>query len=97
MKCPERDSTPMVAGKVDARLKYIMESIHSMLRVADATGCPAIISRGAYIAGFVKVADSMIDRLSLIPFFVIKKPLRSGRKGLLFWPETFVLIVIRTG
>jgi glutamate dehydrogenase (NADP+) len=49
--------------EVDARLKYIMESIHKQAKeAADRYGMPGNYVAGANIAGFVKVADSMIDQ-----------------------------------
>jgi len=49
--------------EVDARLKYIMESIHTQARqAAERYGMAGNYVAGANIAGFVKVADSMIDQ-----------------------------------
>ena len=49
--------------EVDARLKYIMESIHTQAKeAAQRYGMPGNYVAGANIAGFVKVADSMIDQ-----------------------------------
>jgi len=49
--------------EVDARLKYIMESIHKQAKeAAERYGMPGNYVAGANIAGFVKVADSMIDQ-----------------------------------
>lgn len=48
--------------EVDKRLKEIMHSIYSSASsAAEAYGCPGNFVVGANIAGFVKVADSMID------------------------------------
>ena len=48
--------------EVDARLKGIMQSIHSAAyKTAKDFGQPTNYVMGANIAGFVKVADSMID------------------------------------
>jgi len=49
--------------EVDARLKHIMESIHTQAKeAAERFGMPGNYVAGANIAGFVKVADSMIDQ-----------------------------------
>ena len=49
--------------EVDARLQYIMESIHTQAKqAAERYGMPGNYVAGANIAGFVKVADSMIDQ-----------------------------------
>ncbi len=49
--------------EVDARLKGIMQSIHAnAFRTAKEFGEPTNYVMGANIAGFVKVADSMIDQ-----------------------------------
>lgn len=49
--------------EVDNRLKGIMKSIHdSSLAAAEAYGTPGNYVNGANIAGFVKVADSMIEQ-----------------------------------
>ena len=49
--------------EVDARLKLIMESIHNSARKAAETyGEPGNYVLGANIAGFVKVANSMLDQ-----------------------------------
>jgi glutamate dehydrogenase (NADP+) len=48
--------------EVDARLRSIMESIHTQVRAAAADyGQPGNYVAGANIAGFVKVADAMLD------------------------------------
>jgi len=49
--------------EVDSRLKVIMESIHDQcLKTAKKYDCSGDYVTGANIAGFVKVADSMIDQ-----------------------------------
>jgi glutamate dehydrogenase (NADP+) len=49
--------------EVDARLQYIMESIHTQTQqAAERYGMPGNYVAGANIAGFVKVADSMIEQ-----------------------------------
>jgi glutamate dehydrogenase (NADP+) len=49
--------------EVDARLKEIMKSIHKQCReTADEFGMPGNYVHGANIAGFVKVADAMLDQ-----------------------------------
>jgi glutamate dehydrogenase (NADP+) len=49
--------------EVDARLKLIMESIHSAAKnAAESYGEPGNYVLGANIAGFVKVANSMLDQ-----------------------------------
>jgi glutamate dehydrogenase (NADP+) len=49
--------------EVDARLQYIMQSIHTQAKdAAERYGMPGNYVAGANIAGFVKVADSMIDQ-----------------------------------
>ncbi len=49
--------------EVDSRLKVIMESIHDQcLTTAQNYDCSGDYVTGANIAGFVKVADSMIDQ-----------------------------------
>ena len=49
--------------EVDSRLKIIMKSIHdTCLAAADAYGSPGNYLMGANIAGFVKVADTMLDQ-----------------------------------
>ena len=49
--------------EVDSRLKIIMESIHDQcLKTAKKYDCSGDYVTGANIAGFVKVADSMIDQ-----------------------------------
>ena len=49
--------------EVDNRLKGIMKSIHTQcLEAAEAYGKPGNYIHGANIAGFLKVADSMLDQ-----------------------------------
>jgi glutamate dehydrogenase (NADP+) len=49
--------------EVDARLKGIMSAIHEQCRAtADEYGVPGNYVVGANIAGFVKVADAMLDQ-----------------------------------
>jgi glutamate dehydrogenase (NADP+) len=49
--------------EVDNRLKMIMHSIHkTCLEAAEQYGTPGNYVNGANIAGFVKVADAMIDQ-----------------------------------
>jgi glutamate dehydrogenase (NADP+) len=48
-------------GETDAKLKGIMQSIHTQCKeAAEEFGCPGNFVAGANIAGFVKVADSML-------------------------------------
>jgi len=47
--------------ETDARLKSIMQSIHTQCKeAAEEFGCPGNFVSGANIAGFVKVADAML-------------------------------------
>jgi glutamate dehydrogenase (NADP+) len=49
--------------EVDNRLHLIMKSIHKACReTADQFGTPGNYVNGANIAGFLKVADSMMDQ-----------------------------------
>jgi glutamate dehydrogenase (NADP+) len=49
--------------EVDARLHTIMKAIHRNCRdTAEAFGTPGNYVNGANIAGFVKVADAMLDQ-----------------------------------
>jgi len=49
--------------EVDSRLKYIMKSIHTAcVEASGEYGSPGNYVDGANIAGFVKVADAMIDQ-----------------------------------
>jgi glutamate dehydrogenase (NADP+) len=52
-----------LGDEVDSRLKIIMKGIHdTCLAAADAYGSPGNYLMGANIAGFIKVADSMLDQ-----------------------------------
>ena len=49
--------------EVDGRLQMIMKSIHqSCIEAAERFGTPGNYANGANIAGFLKVADSMLDQ-----------------------------------
>src|SRR5437763_16835684 len=49
--------------EVDARLFNIMKTIHEVCaRTAEKYGTPGNYVNGANIAGFVKVADAMLDQ-----------------------------------
>jgi glutamate dehydrogenase (NADP+) len=49
--------------EVDARLRLIMMSIHrACVETAERFGTPGNYVNGANIAGFLKVADSMLDQ-----------------------------------
>jgi glutamate dehydrogenase (NADP+) len=49
--------------EVDKRLRLIMQSIHrDCLAAAERFGSPGNYVDGANIAGFLKVADSMVDQ-----------------------------------
>ena len=49
--------------EVDKRLRMIMQNIHgACLEAADRFGAPGNYVNGANIAGFLKVADSMMDQ-----------------------------------
>ncbi len=49
--------------EVDARLQGIMTSIHeACAAAADEYGPPGNYVKGANIAGFLKVADAMLDQ-----------------------------------
>lgn len=49
--------------EVEAKLKHIMQSIHSAcLSASEEYGTPGNYVNGANIAGFVKVADAMMDQ-----------------------------------
>jgi glutamate dehydrogenase (NADP+) len=51
------------AEEVDARLKQIMKAIHQQCRdTAEAFDVPGNYVHGANIAGFLKVADAMLDQ-----------------------------------
>ncbi len=52
-----------LTAAVLARLKDIMKSIHKQCReTAEEYGTPGNYVNGANIAGFVKVADAMLDQ-----------------------------------
>jgi len=49
--------------EVDARLQQIMHAVHDQAcRAAEEYGAPGNYVVGANIAGFVKVADAMLDQ-----------------------------------
>ena len=49
--------------EVDNRLHLIMKQIHrACVETSDRFGCPGHYVNGANIAGFLKVADSMMDQ-----------------------------------
>ena len=49
--------------EVDNRLRLIMKSIHgACVETAERFGCPGNYVNGANIAGFLKVADAMLDQ-----------------------------------
>ncbi len=51
------------AYEVDGRLRDIMKSIHDQaFQVAEEYGRPGNYVVGANIAGFIKVADAMLDQ-----------------------------------
>ncbi len=52
-----------IREEVDHRLQIIMKSIHqACVQTSERFGCPGHYVNGANIAGFLKVADSMIDQ-----------------------------------
>jgi len=54
---------PWTREEVDQRLHLIMKSIHkSCVETADRFGTPGNYVNGANIAGFLKVADAMMDQ-----------------------------------
>jgi glutamate dehydrogenase (NADP+) len=54
---------PWLKEEVDARLSQIMKKIHdTCLETADRFGIPGNYVDGANIAGFLKVADAMLDQ-----------------------------------
>lgn len=68
--------------EVDSRLKIIMKGIHdTCLAAADAYGSPGNYLMGANIAGFVKVADTMLDqgiiKPTVPPFFHSESAVRA--------------------
>ncbi|MBC8312482.1 MAG: NADP-specific glutamate dehydrogenase [Candidatus Marinimicrobia bacterium] len=50
------------AAEVDSRLRTIMENIHSQCKKYGDSGDYVDYNKGANIAGFIKVADAMIDQ-----------------------------------
>ncbi len=54
---------PWTRDEVDKRLQLIMKNIHeTCVEVADRFGTPGNYVNGANIAGFLKVADAMLDQ-----------------------------------
>jgi glutamate dehydrogenase (NADP+) len=54
---------PWPKEEVDQRLHQIMKSIHrTCVETADKYGTPSNYVNGANIAGFLKVADAMLDQ-----------------------------------
>ncbi len=54
---------PWAREEVDTRLKAIMKSIHAAcLEAAQEYGAPGDYVKGANIAGFMRIADAMIDQ-----------------------------------
>jgi glutamate dehydrogenase (NADP+) len=54
---------PWPKEEVDSRLRQIMKSIHdTCLETAEKFGTPKNYVNGANIAGFLKVADAMLDQ-----------------------------------
>jgi glutamate dehydrogenase (NADP+) len=52
-----------IREEVDNRLRMIMHSIHtSCVQMAERFGTPGNYVNGANIAGFLKVADAMMDQ-----------------------------------
>ncbi len=62
--CPRtRSACDWSREEVDTRLKAIMAEIHRQCReTAEEYGTPGNYVNGANIAGFVKVADAMLDQ-----------------------------------
>jgi glutamate dehydrogenase (NADP+) len=59
----DRQGLPWKREEVDARLKDIVKSIHKKVReTAEEFGTPGNYVNGANIAGFIKVADAMLDQ-----------------------------------
>jgi glutamate dehydrogenase (NADP+) len=59
----DRQGLPWKREEVDARLKDIVKSIHRQVQVtAEEYGTPGNYVNGANIAGFIKVADAMLDQ-----------------------------------
>jgi glutamate dehydrogenase (NADP+) len=54
---------PWPREEVDQRLHQIMKNIHeTCLKTADQYGTPGNYLNGANIAGFLKVANAMLDQ-----------------------------------
>ena len=54
---------PWLHNEVDERLQQIMEKIHNTcVSTAERFGTPGNYVNGANIAGFLKVADAMLDQ-----------------------------------
>jgi glutamate dehydrogenase (NADP+) len=61
--CQNSMRLPWTSEEVDRRLHHIMITIHqNAARTAEEYGCPGNLVVGANIAGFVKVADAMLDQ-----------------------------------
>ncbi len=59
----DRQGLPWKREEVDARLKDIVKSIHAQVKeTAEEYGTPGNYVNGANIAGFIKVADAMLDQ-----------------------------------
>jgi glutamate dehydrogenase (NADP+) len=59
----DRQGLPWKREEVDARLKDIVKSIHKQVKeTAEEYGTPGNYVNGANIAGFIKVADAMLDQ-----------------------------------
>ncbi len=56
-------SIPWLKEEVDERLQQIMKKIHdTCVATAERFGTPGNYVNGANIAGFLKVADAMLDQ-----------------------------------
>jgi glutamate dehydrogenase (NADP+) len=54
---------PWTFEETDAKLKVIMQTIyHNSSEAAEEYGSPGDLAVGANIAGFIKVADAMLDQ-----------------------------------
>jgi hypothetical protein len=54
---------PWTREEIDNRLRLIMKNIHTTcMHVSERFGTPGNYVNGANIAGFLKVADAMIDQ-----------------------------------
>jgi glutamate dehydrogenase (NADP+) len=54
---------PWTREEVDNRLRLIMKNIHTTcMQISERFGAPGNYVSGANIAGFLKVADAMIDQ-----------------------------------